>query len=68
MAKEKQRLLDREKNKQERIEAKKQALLDRPNPYEKEIDTCDRLIGYCHGLKVKYGLAHAEPNEAIKEE
>jgi hypothetical protein len=59
MAKEKERLIEREKRKAERIEAKKQALLDRPNPYEKEIGTCERLIALCDKLKVDYGLAEA---------
>jgi len=33
-----------EKKKIEQLNARKQALADRPNPYQKEIDTADRLI------------------------
>lgn len=33
LAKQKQQFIDRERQKVERIEARKQALLDRPNPY-----------------------------------
>lgn len=68
MVKEKLRIVDREKFKQERIEARKQAILDRPNPYQKEIETCERLVGYCNAMKVKFGLADAPENEIIKEE
>jgi len=66
IAREKQRLVDAEKLKQERINAKKQALADRPNPYLKEIETCDRLQQYCQLLKKKVGLVQTE--EVIKEE
>ena len=68
MAKEKQRILDFETEKVRRIEVRKQALLDRPNPYQKEMDTCERLIGYCNGMKVKYGLAESPEDQVIKEE
>lgn len=68
IAREKQKLTEREESKKARIEAKKQALLDRPNPYEKEIDTCNQLIGYCQKLKYKYGLVELEGEEAIKHE
>ena len=57
IAKEKQRIAEREKQRLERIEARKQALLDRPNPYQKEIDICEHLIAYCNKLKVITGLA-----------
>lgn len=52
--------------KQERINAKKQQLADRPNPYLKEIETCERLNQYCLLLKKKVGLIQTE--EVIKEE
>lgn len=47
IAREKLRLVEAEKVKQERISAKKAALAERPNPYLKEIETCDRLVQYC---------------------
>jgi len=49
-------VIDKEKYKQERIEARKQALLDRPNPYSREMETCEHLIAYCNRLKVLNGL------------
>lgn len=59
-------MIENEKIKQERINAKKQQLADRPNPYLKEIETCDRLNQYCLLLKKKVGLVQTE--EVIKEE
>ena len=50
--KEKQRLIDQEQWKQNKIEERKQALADRSNPYLREIETCDHLIGLCGKLKV----------------
>jgi chromosome segregation ATPase len=66
IAREKQRLIDAEKLKQERIAAQKKTLADRPNPYLKEIETCDRLVQYCQLLRRKVGLVQTE--EVIKEE
>ena len=68
IAKEKIRLIEFEESRKQRLEAKKQALLDRPNPYEKEIDTCSQLIGYCNKLKAKYGLVELKGEQAIKQE
>ena len=66
IAREKAYLLEREQRKQEKIAARKQALADRPNPFQKELDTCERLIGYCELLKKKLGLTQTE--ESIKQE
>jgi hypothetical protein len=41
-------------------------LKDRPNPYEKEIDTCDHLIAFCNRLKIQHGLAEAPSSDDIK--
>lgn len=68
IAKEKQKLIDRERQRQERIEARKQALLDRPNPFQKEIETCEHLIAYLNKLKVLTGLVPAPADEQIKQE
>jgi len=68
MQREKDKLNEREKKRAERIEARKQALLDRPNPYQKEIDTCERLIALCEKLKFDFGLAEAPKDQVIKEE
>lgn len=38
---------------EERIAKKKAEIESRPNPYQKEIDTCDQLVQYCHKLKVQ---------------
>lgn len=56
IAQQKERLLHREKQKEERLAARKQQLADRPNPFTKEIDTCERLAAYCELLKKKLGL------------
>lgn len=49
------------------MEERKKQLLDRPNPFQKEIDTCERLIAYCELLKKKTGLG-PQTDETIKEE
>lgn len=67
LARVKETLLNREKAKQERMEARKQALADRPNPFLKELETCERLIAYCELLKKKVGLG-GQTDESIKEE
>ncbi len=41
-------------------------MADRPNPFQKEVDTCERLIAYCELLKKKLGLVQTE--ETIQEE
>jgi hypothetical protein len=41
---------------------------DRPNPYIKEIETCDHLIAYCNRLKVQHGLVLVQNTESLKEE
>jgi hypothetical protein len=43
-------------------------MIDRPNPYNKEIDTCDHLIAYCNRLKIQHGLVHVQNDESLKEE
>ena len=63
IVKQKQRILDNEKYRLEKIESRKQALLDRPHPYQKEIDTCEHLIAYCNKLKVLTGLVQAPVEE-----
>lgn len=59
----KEQLAEREKEKAERVAARKQALLDRPNPYLKEIETCEHLIGYCNKLKVLTGMIQVPVDE-----
>jgi hypothetical protein len=61
-------LVEREKLKQERIEQRKQALLDRPNPYGREMEVCEHLIGYCNRLKVITGVAQPGVDEQVKQE
>jgi hypothetical protein len=43
-------------------------MLDRPNPYAREIETCEHLIGYCKRLMVVTGMAQAAPDEAARQE
>jgi hypothetical protein len=52
MARDKQRLLDRQEQKKKMIEERKQQITERSNPYEKEMDTCDHLIAYLNKMKV----------------
>lgn len=61
-------MIDREARNKAIIEERKQALLDRPNPYHREIETCEHLIGYCNRLKVISGLAQPAPEEQVKQE
>jgi len=68
MAKDKQRLIDREERKVKLIEERKQRLKDRPNPFEKEIDTCEHLIATCTKLKVRHGLMEEREATVIEVE
>jgi hypothetical protein len=56
MVKEKQRIIDEKEYIAKRIEDRKQAMIDRPSPYQREIETCDHLIAYCNRLKIQFGL------------
>lgn len=67
MTKQKAYIIEKDRQKEERIKARKQALADRPNPHQKEIDTCDRLIQYCQLIKRKVGLG-PQTDETIKQE
>lgn len=60
-------IIEKDKRKEERLNARKQQLADRPNPHQKEIDTCERLIQYCELIKKKVGLG-PQTDETIKEE
>lgn len=62
-----QKKLKQAKNeKADRIEKKRQELLNRPNPYQKEIDTCGDLVTYCQKLKAQHGLVPATSEEVAK--
>ena len=52
--------------KQQRIEKKRIEIQNRPNPYQKEIDTCEHLIGYCTKLKAFHGLVPQTSEEVAK--
>jgi len=60
MAKTKQRLVEREEQKKRRAEEKKKEVLERVNPYEKEIETCDHIIAYLQRKRVEAGLVKEE--------
>lgn len=60
-------MVERHQEKEKRLAARKQALADRPNPFLKEIETCERLVAYCELLKKKLGL-QGQTDEVIKEE
>lgn len=61
------RLKQAQNEKEERIRKKRAELENRPNPYLKEIDTCEHLIQYCNRLKVQFGLAQPTTEEVAKE-
>jgi hypothetical protein len=50
-----------------KIDQKKQALAERPNPKEKEIDTCDQLINFIEKKMVALKLV-SESSEALAKE
>lgn len=52
---------------EDRIAKKRAEIMNRPNPYQKEIDTCDHLITYCQKLKVQQGLVQPTSEELAKE-
>lgn len=52
--------------KQDRIAKKRDELQNRPNPYFKEIETCEQLVQYCQKLKVQHGLVPASSEEVAK--
>jgi hypothetical protein len=66
IAKEKARIIERDEYKRKVIEERKQQMQDRPNPYEKEIDTCDHVIAYLNRKKIQMGLG--EEKEATTRE
>lgn len=67
IAREKLRLLENEKHKQERLTVRKLALAERPNPFQKEIEISERLIAYCELIQTRLGLG-AITDEHIREE
>lgn len=52
--------------KADRIEKKREEIKNRPNPYQKEIDTCDHLVLYCQRLRAQHGLVPATSEEVAK--
>ena len=65
---EKEWLIEQEVEKAKRLEERKQAIANRPNPFEREIDTCQHLINFCNKQKVIAGLVEAPVEELIKSE
>ena len=52
----KDRVVNREQENKQIVEDRENLIKDLPHPYEKEIDTCDHLIGYITEIKRKAGL------------
>lgn len=52
---------------EDRIAAKRAEIQNRPNPYQKEIDTCESLVQYCHKLKVQQGLVPQNSEQVAKD-
>ena len=47
------KLVGIQEDKKERIAKKRAEIESRPNPNQKEIETCEHLIQYCHKLKIQ---------------
>jgi len=56
MMRQKDRVVNREQENKQIVEDRENLIKDLPHPYEKEIDTCDHLIGYITEIKRKAGL------------
>lgn len=61
-------LIEEETKKAQRLEERKQAIANRPNPFDREIETCQHLINFCNKQKVIAGLVEAPVEEMIKSE
>lgn len=68
MRKDKQRLIDDKEYKTKKLEERKQSMLNRPNPYQKEIDTCNHLISICQKMQINLGLIEVQDEAKIQEE
>uniref|UniRef100_A0A7S3CIP3 Uncharacterized protein n=1 Tax=Strombidium rassoulzadegani TaxID=1082188 RepID=A0A7S3CIP3_9SPIT len=66
MINEQKRLKGALDDKEERISKKRAEIQSRPNPYTKEIETCDSLIAYCNKLKVQKGMIEPSQEEVAK--
>lgn len=66
LANQQKRIKANKNEREDRITNKRQELENRPNPYMKEIETCDHLLQYCHKLKVQQGLVPATSEEVAK--
>lgn len=65
MQRQKDKAILHEKEKKEIIEAREQQIKELPHPYQKEIETCEHLVSFCHQLKVRSGLT-ADSAEVAK--
>ena len=61
------KLIEQHDDRQKRIEQKKLDIESRPNPHQKEIETCEDLIKYCNKLKVKAGLMPPTSEQVAKQ-
>jgi hypothetical protein len=56
MQREKQRVISRESEQKQIAEERENYIKTLSHPYEKELDTCDHIVGYLIGMKRKAGL------------
>lgn len=56
LTKQKDWVIKQEQEQKERVEEQKEAMLNRPNPFFKELEYVDHLVNYCHKLQVDAGL------------
>jgi hypothetical protein len=68
ISREKLWIIEQEESRVKRLEERKLAIANRPNPYDREIETCQHLINFCNKQKVIAGLVEAPVDEMIKSE
>lgn len=56
MQRQKERVSQREAEREEVIKDRESLIKNLPHPFLKELDTCEHLIAYLHSLKVRAGL------------
>ena len=66
MQRQKERVLQREAEREEALAERENTIKNMPHPYLKELDTCEHLIAFLHTLKVRAGL-EADSEQVARE-
>jgi hypothetical protein len=56
MVRQKDKVINRESEQKQLVEERENYIKSLPHPYEKELDTCDHIVGYLIDMKRKAGL------------